>query len=213
MKRLKNPGTAPVLDADTDEAKPLTWPADVRRYSYRKDPILPAGNFPNFDNVQIAFNVLPGSDKKFYPNPPGTVPNYTITQDTDYEYALNKVAAKYGGGTEIWRMNAPGMPLKHFYPRQPQSPLDGPVSDGKLVVVHEGATRIMEVAIPWAEIPEVKARKDAGQPIKFSFRVNDNAGVGCMELSRGRSVAKHGGSFHVDWVEHWENQVEFGWGK
>ena len=34
-----------------------------------------------------------------------------------------------------------------------------------------------------------------------------------MELSRDRSVAKRGASFHVDWVEHWENQVEFGWGK
>ena len=38
------------------------------------------------------------------------------------------------------------------------------------------------------------ARMKAGQPIRFSFRVNDNAGVGCMELSRGRSVAKRGAS-------------------
>jgi hypothetical protein len=141
------------------------------------------------------------------------MPDYTISQDTDYEYALNKVAEKYGGGTEIWRLYAPGMPWKHFYPRQPKSPLDGPVQGGKLVVVQNATTRIVEAAIPWSEIPEVKALKDAGKPIKFSFRVNDNAGVGCMELSRGRSVAKHGGSFHVDWVEHWENQVEFGWEK
>ena len=199
----------------TQDGKKTTfnWPADVRRYSYRKDPILPAGNFPNFDNVQIAFNVLSASTKHFYPNPPGTMPNYTVSQDTDYEYALNKVAEKYGGGTEIWRLNAPGMPLKHFYPRQPRSPLDGPVMNGKLIVVQDGTTRIVEAAIPWSEIPEVKARKDAGDPIRFSFRVNDNSGVGCMELSRGRSVAKHGGAFHVDWVEHWENQVEFGWGK
>ena len=91
--------------------------------------------------------------------------------------------------------------------------LDGQVRGGKLVVVHTGNTRIVEAAIPWSEIPEVKACKEARMPIKFSFRINDNAGVGCMELSRGRSVAKHGGSFHVDWVEHWENQVEFCWGK
>jgi hypothetical protein len=31
-----------------------------------------------------------------------------------------------------------------------------------------------------------------------------------MELSRGRSVAKRNGSFHVDWVEHWANELEFG---
>lgn len=213
VKRLEHPGTAPVKDTDTSTPQPLTWPEGVRRYSYRMDPILPAGNFPNFDNVQIAFNVLPRDKKQFAANPPGTLPDYTISPDTDYEYALNKVAAKYGGGTEIWRLNAPGMPLKHFYPRQPKSPRDGPVTDGKLVVLHEGNTRIVEAAIPWSEIPEVKAHRDAGAPIKFSFRVNDNAGVGCMELSRRRSVAKHGGSFHVDWVEHWENQIEFGWGK
>ena len=65
-------------------------------------------------------------------------------------------------------------------------------------------------AIPWTEMPEVKARLDAGQTIKFSFRVNDNAGGGCMELSRGRSVAKRNGSFLADWVEHWANEVEFG---
>lgn len=213
VKRLEHPGTAPVKDTDTAAPQPLVWPEGVRRYSYRMDPILPSGNFPNFDNVQIAFNVLPRARKQFASNPPGTIPGYTISPDTDYEYALNRVAEKYGGGTEIWRLNAPGMPLKHFYPRQPKSPLDGPVTGGQLVVVHEGSTRIVEAAIPWSEIPEVKARKDAGEPIKFSFRVNDNSGVGCMELSRRRSVAKHGGSFHADWVEHWENQVEFGWGK
>jgi len=105
------------------------------------------------------------------------------------------------------------MPHKHFYPRQPKSPADGPVKDGKLVVIHEGSTRIVECALPWSEIPEVKKRLDAGQPIKFSFRVNDDAGVGCMELSKGRSVAKRNGSFTADWVEHWANELEFGWGR
>ncbi len=213
VKRLEHPGIAPFKDTDTATPQAVTWPTDVRRYSYRMDPILPAGNFPNIDNVQIAFNVLPRSQKQFTANPPGTMPDYTISPDSDYEYALNKVAEKYGGGTEIWRLNAPGMPLKHFYPRQPKSKQDGPVLTGKLVTTHLGSTRIVEAAIPWSEIPEVKARKDAGEQIRFSFRVNDNAGVGCMELARGRSVAKHGGSFHVDWVEHWQNEVAFGWGK
>jgi len=211
VKRLPNAQIAPVRDTDTDTPQPLTWPAGVRRYSYRKDPILPAGNAPNFDNVQIAFNVLPPSRKRFYPNPPGTMPDYTIAPDTDYEFALNKVAQRYGGGTEVWRLNTPQMPLKHYYPRQPKSPADGPVAGGKLAVVQGPSTRIEEAAIPWTEIPEVRQHMLAGQPIKFSFRVNDSAGVGCMELSRGRSVAKRGASFHVDWVEHWENEVEFGW--
>lgn len=58
-----------------------------------------------------------------------------------------------------------------------------------------------------------KKRLDKGEKIKFSFRVNDNTGVGCMELSKDRSVAKQGLSFHVDWVEHWANEVEFGFEK
>jgi hypothetical protein len=189
--------------------EPLTWPAGVRHYSYRKDPILPAGSAPAFDNVQIAFNVLPPDQKRFYPNPPGTMPGYTVTPDMDYEFALNKVGDAWGGGTEIWRLASPAQPLKHFYPRQPKSPADGPAKSAKLAVTQEATTRTVECAIPWSEIPEVKRRLDAGQPIKFSFRVNDNAGIGCMELSRNRSVAKRGGSFHVDWVEHWSNEVEF----
>lgn len=195
---------------DTEVPRELTWPAGVRRYSYRKRPELPAGNAPNHDNIQIAFNVLPAEAKPWYPCPPGTMPGYIGYYDTDYEYALNPVAPQYGGGTEIWRLRVPGMPHKHFFPRQPKSPLDGPVQNGQLVIRRDGNTRIVEAAIPWSEIPEVKARLDAGQTIKFSFRVNDNAGGGCMELSRGRSVAKRNGSFMADWVEHWANEVEFG---
>ncbi|CEK13076.1 hypothetical protein [Chthonomonas calidirosea] len=189
---------------------PLHWPQGVRRYSYRKDPILPAGNAPYFDNVQIAFNVLPQSLKPWYPYPKGTEFGFTTYKDTDYEYALNKVAPQYGGGTEIWRLEYPGMPHKHFYPRQPKSPYDGPVKNGKLVIKQVGNTRIVECAIPWSEIPWVKKRIDAGETIKFSYRVNDGGNPGCMELSRLRSVARINGSFHVDWVEHWANALEFG---
>ncbi len=134
-------------------------------------------------------------------------------KDTDYEYALNPVAKEYGGGTEIWRLQYPDMPHKHFYPRQPKSPLDGPAKGGQLVSNHEGNMRIVECALPWTEIPQVKKALDAGQPIKFSFRVNDNKGVGCMELSKGRNVAKRNGSFTVDWAEHWANELEFGFEK
>jgi hypothetical protein len=217
--RLVKPGVAPVRNEDTDEPKPLVWPPGVRRYSYRKTPELPAGNAPNHDNVQLAFNVLPPEAKPWYPCPPGTMPGYTAYRDTDYEYALSPVAPEPGGspaeasvkegGTEIWRLQYPGMPHKHFYPREPKSPLDGPVKDGRLVVRRDGNTRIVEAAIPWTEMPEVKKRLDAGQTIKFSFRVNDNGGRGCLELSRRRSVAKRNGSFTVDWVEHWANEMEF----
>jgi hypothetical protein len=209
----KLPANATVAAADEPSLTPLVWPAGVRRFAYRKAPDLPCGCAPNHDNVQIAFNVIPPDKKDWYPFPPGTMPGYIGYKDTDYEYALNPVAAQYGGGTEIWRLQHPGMPHKHFYARQPKSPMDGPVKSGKLVIRRDATTRYVECAIPWSEIPDVKKKLDANQPIKFSFRVNDNAGVGCLELSRGRSVAKHNGSFEADWVEHWANEVEFGWGK
>ena len=188
----------------------LTWPAGVRRYSYRKDPDLPAGNAPGHDNVQIAFNVLPPSKKRYAETVPGVMPGFVTTQDMDYEYALNEVAPQYGGGTEIWRLAAPRMPLKHYYPRQPKSPFDGPVKGGTLVIRRDGATLVYEAAIPWTEMPEVKEKLETGRTIKFSYRVNDNAQGPTMELSKGRSAAKRNGSFHVDWAEHWANEIEFG---
>ena len=191
----------------------FTWPTDVRRFSYRANPILPNGNAPNFDNVQLGFNILPAAAKKEYPEVPGTYPGFINGPTTDYEYALNTVAAAYGGGTEVWRLETPQMPRKHFYPRQPASPADGPVPGARLVTSHIGATRVVECAIPWAEMPEVHAAMLANQPVKFSYRVNDDAGVGCLELARGRSVSKRGRAFHCEWIEHWENQLAFGWGK
>jgi hypothetical protein len=209
----KYPVYVKIVLSETEERIAMKWPEGVRRYSYRKDPDLPSGNFPNHDNVQIGFNVLPLEEKPYYPCPPGTMPGYIMTHDTDYEYALNAVAPKYGGGTEIWRLAVPGMPRKSFYPRQGKSPKDGPVKDGKLVMTRDGTTRFVECAIPWTELPDVKKRLDAGMTVKFSFRVNDNAGGGCMELSRRRSIAKRNGSFHVDWMEHWANELEFAFEK
>ncbi|RPH89944.1 MAG: hypothetical protein EHM72_19745, partial [Calditrichaeota bacterium] len=188
---------------------PLIWPQGVRRYSYRRDPELPAGNAPMHDNVQIAFNVLAEEDKELLPHPPGVPKGFTNYQCSDYEYALNPVAEQFGGGVEIWRLRKPGLPHKHYYPRQPSSPREGAVADGQLVVRREGQTRIVEMALPWDEIPVVHQRLLAGKTIKFSYRVNDNGSSGTMELARGRSVSKLNPSFYVDWREHWANELEF----
>ena len=133
---------------------------------------------------------------------------------TDYEYAFNQVAAKYGGGTEMWRLLAPGVPYKHFYPRQPKAEIDGgPVADGKLAMRRDGNTRIVEAAIPWSEIPDVKARLDSGSTIKFSCRINDNHGP-TYEMANNRSVSKKSNySFHDAWTTAWANELEFAFGK
>ena len=203
---------------DSSVMIPLKWPEGVRHFSYRKDPVLPdnsAGMGFATDNVQIAFNVIPIGEDGYASTPKGTMPKYVGYKCTDYEYALNQVDPEYGGGTEIWRLLVPGMPEKHFYPRQPKSPFDGPVKTGKLAVTHEGTTRITECAIPWSELPDVKKALDAGKTIKFSFRVNDNENMGsCMELARERSVSKRNcRAFHASWKEHWANEVEFGFEK
>jgi hypothetical protein len=187
----------------------LDWPEDVRRFSYRKDPDLPSGN--GTDNVQIAFNVLPAEKKSWLPHPPGTMDKFITYQDTDYEFALNQVAEEYGGGTEIFCLQKPGMMRKHFYPRQPKAPNDGgPITTGKLVMKRDGNTRIVECAIPWSAMPEVKAQIDAGKTVKFSYRVNDNNGP-AYELDADRSVSKDNSwAFHNDWSGHWANELEFG---
>ena len=180
----------------------------MRRFSYRKNFDIPSGN--DHDNVQIAFNVLPDAEKPLLPFPRGTMPHFMVYADTDYEFALNPVAPEYGGGTEVWRLLAPGMPRKHFYPRQPKAPRDGgPVKNAKLVMRRDGNLRIVEAAIPWHEIPRVKDRLDQGKTIRFTYRVNDNKGP-ALELAAGRSVSKENAlTFHDDWSTHWANELEF----
>lgn len=199
-----------------DDLVPLKWPEDVRRFTYRKRPTLPDGTTgDSFDNILIAFNVLPIGEDGMESHTKGTMPKYIGYKCTDYEYALNTVASAYGGGFEIWRMLVPGMPRKHFYPRQGKSPYDGAVKDGKLITVRDGNTLYTECAVPWSEMPHVKQALDKGEKIKFSFRVNDNgAPAACMELAKGRSVSKKNSrAFHPDWKEHWANEVEFGFEK
>ena len=199
-----------------DDLIALKWPENVRRYSYRKDPVLPDASMAEpTDNIQIAFNVIPIGQDGMEAFPKGTMPRYTGYKCTDYEYALSTVAPEYGGGFEIWRMLVPDMPRKHFYPRQPKSPYDGAVKDGKLITCREGNTLYTECAIPWSEIPDVKKALDKGEKIKFSFRVNDDgARGGSMELAYQRSVSKRNSrAFHPDWKDHWANEVEFGFEK
>jgi hypothetical protein len=198
-------------DAVKDEhGKELMWPAGVRHFTYRKNFEIPSsGGGQGHDNVQIAFNVI--EKKPWLPNPPGTMPHFITYWDTNYEFALNKVAPEYGGGYEVWRLAAPGVPMKHYFPREPKAPKDsGPVHDAKLSIVYRDGERMVEAAIPWHEIPEVRARILSGKTIKFSCRINNNKGES-RELATGRSVSKiNTFTFHDQWQAHWSNELEFG---
>lgn len=193
-------------DKVISKGKELTWPEGVRHFSYRKNFEVPSGNSGH--NVQIAFNVLPPDKKDHLEYPPGTMPHFCSYFDTDYEFALNEVDQKFGGGTEIFCLQRPGMVRKHFFPREPHAPVDGgPVKGEARLVVKDN---VVECRIPWSVMPEVKERIDAGGTIKFSFRVNDGA-ANAYELAAGRSVSKDNNfAFHDDWTTHWANELEFG---
>ena len=191
-----------------DKDRELTWPADTRRFSYRKDFDIPSGNGKH--NVQIAFNVIPAEQKAWLPFPAGTMPGFCACLDTDYEFALNKVGEEYGGGTEIFCLQRPGMMRKHFFPRQARAEIDGGPVKGAAKLVVKG--NFVECALPWPVIPEVRARLKAGLTVKFSFRVNN--GNGAFELAAHRSVSKENPfAFHNEWSTHWANEVEFAWEK
>lgn len=187
------------------------WPEGVRRYSYRKRPVLPQG--PGFDTVQLGFNILPDEQKRWYPMAPGTFKGYAATKETDYEFALNPVAEAYGGGTEIWKNLAPYLPDKHYYPRSPKHPREGAVgAPARLEIERDEKMRHVFLALPWTEIPEVLAARREGRPVKLTVRVNDNGRPGaCMELPCGRSASRRSQSLKPDWGEHWANEIEFGW--
>lgn len=201
----------PTIDPNTKaivKLEELTWPEGVRHYTYRTWPETPTSD--HMDNVQIGFNVIPDANKAWYTYPKGTMPHFMAYLCTDYEYVLNQVAEKSGGGTEIWRLYAPGLPRKHFNPHQPKADKDGgPVKEGKLAMNRVGNTRIVELALPWSEIPAVKACLDAGGTVKFAYRVNDNSGPS-YELAENRSVSQYNSyAFHNDWAASWNNEIEF----
>lgn len=217
-----HPGTIRYADRDPDAAfypkesfdrngKILRWPEGVRRFSYRRWPDLPFGSGSRaFDNILIAFNAIPMEEDAWQVKLPERPHRFIWYKCTDYEFALNPVANTYGGGTEMWKLQVPGMPRKHFFPRQPKHPLEGAVEDSQLRIVHEGNTRVTEAAIPWSAIPHVKQRMERGETIKFSYRVNHNNGGPIMELAYQRSVSKiNSQAFHAEWQEHWANELAF----
>ena len=185
------------------------WPDGVRRYSYRRRPELPCGL--GHDNIQIAFNVLPDEAKPWHPAAPGMFKGYSSYWDSDYVFCLNPVAPQYGGGTEVWRERAPNLPNKHYFPHAANGPGEGAAATAKLTVTREGDELVYVASIPFAEMPEVGAARAAGRPVKFSCRINDNAGGAVSELSYRRSVARRNLSFKPDWTEHWANELVFNW--
>jgi hypothetical protein len=92
--------------------------------------------------------------------------------------------------------------------------LDGAVTDGKLSIRYANGMRIVECAIPWEEIPDVHKLMVAGNPVKFTCRVNKASGGPMLELPMHRLVSRvNSVALDAQWAPHWANELAFGWEK
>jgi hypothetical protein len=103
----------------------------------------------------------------------GRVPQgFHAVPDTDYEYALYLCA---GGGSELWRLLAPGVPRQHDFPREPRGPrTTGPVGGARHVVKLSGNVYTYEMALPWEELAQLKLQP--GTPFGLMVRAGNNQG-------------------------------------
>ena len=172
--------------------QPIKW-ADAS-YVYRRD-FFPEGPIGG-DLFQVGFNALPGYAHHHIDVDTDRVPEgFHAMPDTDYEYSAYDCS---DGGTELWRLLAPGVPRGHHFPRQTRSQFDqGPVRDGRCVVKREGKVTIYEISIPWTELKEWKPQP--GQTFGFTFKAASAEGPAVI-FGEGKSATKSNGlSLHPYW--------------
>ena len=145
-----------------------------------KNPALPAIPFRR-DRLQIALDVTDGwHDLK--PTTDRAPYGFHAVPDTDYEYSLYLTKDAKGEGregaegSELWRQLAPGVPRIHDWPRQPKGEkTTGAVAGAKHVVKREGNTYLYELAIPKAELAELKLAP--GTTVGIMLRAGNSQGV------------------------------------
>ena len=124
--------------------------------------------------VQVGF----GFDLHQHPLAPyDKVPAKMIAiDDTDYEYAFWGAP---DGGAEIWRSSMPGMLPFNFLPRCMPQGYNGVPKGTKSAVKRDGNDTIYQVAIPLADMVELKP--EAGKTINIAYSLpgsNIQAGAG-----------------------------------
>ena len=112
------------------------------------------------DSVQLALNARPVL------SPPGSLPVWEANPvPREFSLALTR------GGPELYR----------WTPLAPSPELEGPLTQGELVVGREGTHTVYECALPWTALalpPEAEFRPHAGALLGFAVIVNDNDGQG-----------------------------------
>jgi len=206
-------------DADANAAV-VTGAARVFLEARRRDPKatfadashvykkVPWTEFPwSGDTLQFSLDLIGGYSFNMKPDTDRVPYGFHAMPDADYEYAAY---ACTDGGTELWRILAPGVPRGHHYPRQPRATYDqGPVAAGKLAVRRDGKTTVYEIALPWAELKlDAVAwkslglrpwRPEPGQTFGFLFRVNNNKGPALVFGADKSATKTNGLSLHPYW--------------
>jgi hypothetical protein len=104
--------------------------------------------------------------------------------DTDYEYAFWGAP---DGGLELWRNSKPGVQLFNFLPRCMPAGYDGVPKGAKGVVKRDGNDTIYELAIPLADMPEL--RPAAGNTVNLTFALPGSG----VQFGAGRSRTRSNG--------------------
>ena len=148
------------------------------------------------DTLQLGFDAIPGYKHHKMKTDEDRVPEgFHAMPDTDFEYAAY---ACVDGGSELWRILAPGVPRGHYYPRQPRAKFDqGVVDGGRHAVKREGKVTTYELAVPWSELKGWKPKE--GATFGFTFRVNSSDGP-ALQFGTDKSATKTNGlSLHPYW--------------
>lgn len=157
-----------------------------------RSPDLPVIHFRR-DRLHVALDVTahwhdlaPRTDRVPY--------GFHAVSDTDYEYALYACR----GGSELWRLLAPGVPRRHDFPRTGSGPrTTGPVAGAKHVVRRQGQGYVYEMAVPRAELAELKLA--AGTTFGLMLRAGNDSGPH-VDLGVNKAATKLNGlTLHPYW--------------
>jgi hypothetical protein len=168
---------------------PYVWRYNPERPDHPSLPTIPFRR----DRLHVALDVV--DDWHDLASTTDKVPyGFHAVPDTDYEYALYLTSR----GSELWRHLAPGVPRVHDWPRQPKAKNStGPVAGTKHVVKRDGTTYFYEMAIPKAELAQLKLA--AGTTLGVTLRAGNDQGPH-VDFGDDKAVTKKNGlTLHPYW--------------